>query len=233
MPILAGQAIASDTESFTLVNGMPLTKDFETISFQNMVININGGVVTSDFSQQVRTADAGSSYEAICEIILKGVYSTSAGMSGQYAFNTSGTYISRGGSAPVKSVFDGTFSGPSGLSAGQTITISFGEGIYNYEKVGGDIRLHMPNSPSFEVSFTVAKGKSTSPPVVPVTGSNQSPAGVKGDYNGDGKVNERDALAALKMVVKSLPVDLNLDMDNDREVTAKDALAILKMAVGK
>jgi hypothetical protein len=56
---------------------------------------------------------------------------------------------------------------------------------------------------------------------------------VKGDYDGDGKVNERDALAALKMVVKSLPVDLNLDMDNDREVTAKDALAILRMAVGK
>jgi hypothetical protein len=56
---------------------------------------------------------------------------------------------------------------------------------------------------------------------------------LKGDYDGDGKVSERDALAALKMVVKLLPVDLIVDMDDDGEVTAKDALAILKMAVGK
>ena len=234
MPILVGQAIASDTDSFTLVNGVLLTKDFETISFQNMVININGGVVISDFSQKVRSADAGSSYEGICEIILKGIYSTASGMSGQYTFDNSGTYISKGGSAPVKSAFDGTFSGPSGLSAGRTITISFGEGNYNYEKAGGDRRVHVQNSPSFEVSFTVAKEKSTSPQVVPVTGSNQSPAGVKGDYNGDGKVTELDALAALKMSVGSLsPVNLNLDLDGNGKVTAEDARLILKKAVGK
>jgi len=67
--------------------------------------------------------------------------------------------------------------------------------------------------------------------------STTSPGGdgskVKGDYNGDGKVTELDALAALKMSVGSLPVNLNLDTDGDGKVTAKDALAILKKAVGK
>jgi hypothetical protein len=80
------------------------------------------------------------------------------------------------------------------------------------------------------VTVTTSNGTVT---VASATGPGGDGGKVKGDYNGDGKVNERDALAALKMVVKSLPVDLNLDMDNDREVTAKDALAILKMAVGK
>jgi len=56
---------------------------------------------------------------------------------------------------------------------------------------------------------------------------------IKGDYNGDGKLTELDALAALKMSVSQLSKDLNLDMDGDGKVTAKDALAILRMAVGK
>ena len=57
---------------------------------------------------------------------------------------------------------------------------------------------------------------------------------LKGDYNGDGKVTELDALAALKMSAKSLkPVDLIVDMNNDGLVKAEDALAILKIAVGK
>jgi hypothetical protein len=54
---------------------------------------------------------------------------------------------------------------------------------------------------------------------------------VKGDYNGDGKVTELDALAALKMTVKLLTEDLNLDMDGNGKVTAEDARLILKQAV--
>jgi hypothetical protein len=54
-----------------------------------------------------------------------------------------------------------------------------------------------------------------------------------GDYNGDGKVTELDALAALKMSVKLLEQDLNLDIDKNGKVTAEDARLILKMAVGK
>lgn len=56
---------------------------------------------------------------------------------------------------------------------------------------------------------------------------------VKGDYNGDGKVTELDALAALKMSVNLLTEDLNLDMNDNGKVTAEDARLILKMAVGK
>jgi regulation of enolase protein 1 (concanavalin A-like superfamily) len=54
---------------------------------------------------------------------------------------------------------------------------------------------------------------------------------LKGDYNGDGKVTELDALAALRMSVKLLAEDLILDMDNDGKVTAEDARLILKQAV--
>jgi len=56
---------------------------------------------------------------------------------------------------------------------------------------------------------------------------------LKGDYNGDGKVTEVDALAALKMSVKLLTQDLTLDMNGDGKVTAEDARLILKKALGK
>ena len=64
--------------------------------------------------------------------------------------------------------------------------------------------------------------------------SGTGPGGkMKGDYNGDGKVTELDALAALKMSVKLLTEDLILDMDGNGMVTAADARLILKQALGK
>ncbi|MCD6567956.1 MAG: hypothetical protein J7K94_04380 [Dehalococcoidia bacterium] len=54
---------------------------------------------------------------------------------------------------------------------------------------------------------------------------------LKGDYNGDGKVTELDALAALRMSVNLLVENLILDMDNDGKVTAEDARLILEQAV--
>jgi hypothetical protein len=56
---------------------------------------------------------------------------------------------------------------------------------------------------------------------------------MKGDHNGDGKVTELDALAALKISVKLLTEDLILDMDGNSKVTAADARLILKQALGK
>jgi len=56
---------------------------------------------------------------------------------------------------------------------------------------------------------------------------------LKGDYNGDGKVTEVDALAALRMSVKLLAQDLTLDMNGDGKLTAEDARLILKKALGK
>jgi len=64
--------------------------------------------------------------------------------------------------------------------------------------------------------------------------SGTGPGGkMKGDHNGDGKVTELDALAALKMSVKLLQEDLPLDMDGNGKVTAADARLILKQALGK
>ena len=54
---------------------------------------------------------------------------------------------------------------------------------------------------------------------------------VKGDYDGDGRLTAKDALAALKMSVKDLPEDVNLDMDNDGRVSAEDARLLLAAAL--
>ncbi|MBN1189961.1 MAG: hypothetical protein JXA46_09425 [Dehalococcoidales bacterium] len=52
-----------------------------------------------------------------------------------------------------------------------------------------------------------------------------------GDYNGDGRVTEVDALAALRMSVQLLAEDLIVDMDQNGKVTAEDARLILKQAL--
>ena len=49
-----------------------------------------------------------------------------------------------------------------------------------------------------------------------------------GDANGDGKVDTRDAMEALRMSVKLIPTKLRLDMNGDGEVTARDAVMILQ-----
>jgi len=56
---------------------------------------------------------------------------------------------------------------------------------------------------------------------------------IPGDYDGDGAVTAGDALSALKMSVKLLAEDKNLDMDKDGSVTSNDARLILLKAVGK
>ncbi|NQT85338.1 SBBP repeat-containing protein, partial [bacterium] len=53
----------------------------------------------------------------------------------------------------------------------------------------------------------------------------------KGDWNRNGKVDELDALAALKMSIKEIDEDLVLDMDDNGKVTAEDARRILVIAV--
>ena len=50
---------------------------------------------------------------------------------------------------------------------------------------------------------------------------------LKGDVNGDGKVNSADALLALKMAVGILEEDLIADMNDDGKVTSIDAAEIL------
>jgi len=50
---------------------------------------------------------------------------------------------------------------------------------------------------------------------------------LKGDVNGDGKINSADALLALKMAVGILEEDLIADMNDDGQVTSIDAAEIL------
>jgi len=88
-----------------------------------------------------------------------------------------------------------------------------------------------------ELDITDISGKTVTVTIQNGTVTVASEAGpggkVLGDYNGDGKVTELDALAALKMSVKLLEQDLDLDMDKNGKVTAEDARLILKMALGK
>lgn len=56
---------------------------------------------------------------------------------------------------------------------------------------------------------------------------------IPGDHDGDGVITAGDALSALKMSVKLIDEDRNLDMDKDTKVTSNDARMILLKAVGK
>ncbi|MBM3132683.1 MAG: hypothetical protein FJZ95_06590, partial [Chloroflexi bacterium] len=55
---------------------------------------------------------------------------------------------------------------------------------------------------------------------------------LKGDYDGDGRLTAKDALAALKMSVGGLEEDLNLDMDGNGQVATEDARRLLIAAMG-
>jgi len=56
---------------------------------------------------------------------------------------------------------------------------------------------------------------------------------VPGDADGDGALSAGDALAALRMSVKAIPVRLAVDLDKDGQVTSNDARLILQRVVGK
>jgi hypothetical protein len=54
---------------------------------------------------------------------------------------------------------------------------------------------------------------------------------VPGDVDGDGRLTELDALAALQMSVRLIPERLTLDVDGNQQVTSRDATIILQRAV--
>ena len=55
----------------------------------------------------------------------------------------------------------------------------------------------------------------------------------QGDCDGNGVLNEPDALCALQISVELLPKDLTLDMDRDDNVTSRDSAIILQRSIGK
>lgn len=100
------------------------------------------------------------------------------------------------------------------------------------------------------IAFTaVGKPGEKTPLTVKVTSANLSNGGLvtaatidgeleivsqsRGDINNDDVVDPRDALDALKMSVRLLPVNLAADMDDNGVITANDARMILLKAVGK
>lgn len=56
---------------------------------------------------------------------------------------------------------------------------------------------------------------------------------IPGDCEGNGRLNELDALCALQMSVQLIPERLVLDLDTDTTVTSRDSVLILQSAVGK
>lgn len=56
---------------------------------------------------------------------------------------------------------------------------------------------------------------------------------VPGDCDGDGVLNELDALCALQMSVRLIPTQMVLDLDIDRQVTSRDSVIILQRAIGR
>ena len=235
IPVLISQVYADSPESWSLKNGTLLTTDkgaaaaLGPAAFQGMVINITNGVVNSNHTIPVNYKSG--AFVGTVKFTLQGTYSGSAGMSGQYTMYIDGTLSGDGETGPFKLALTGPFSGPGGLSDGKMATVTFAQAIG--PPIPGCEEEGNAKTTPFDVSFTVAKGKSTGLPVTPGTGSNQLPSANKGDYNGDGKVTELDALAALKMSVKQLPENLKLDMDGNSKVTAADARLILKQALGK
>ena len=81
-----------------------------------------------------------------------------------------------------------------------------------------------------DVFVTDAQGRAVSPGLRHGTVTIEEKA-LKGDWNGDGKITELDALAALKMSVRLLDEDLTMDVDDDGRITASDARQILQIAV--
>ena len=61
----------------------------------------------------------------------------------------------------------------------------------------------------------------------------QGPRAVPGDADGDGALTAADALLALKMSVRLVPLRLTADMDSDGQVTSNDARLILLKVVGR
>jgi hypothetical protein len=236
IPVLISQVYADSPESWLLKDGMLLANDglaaaLDSAYFQDMVINIDNGTVNSSHTVPVNYTNQSGTYIGSTRYTLQGTYSGSAGMSGQYTMYIDGTLSGKENTQLFKLAYTGPFSSPGGLSAGKTVKVSFAM-AYAVPIPGGEGNGN-PKSYPFDVSFTVATGKSTALPATPGTGGNQLPSVNKGDYNGDGRVTELDALAALKMSVKFLTEDLNLDMDGNGKVTAADARLILKQALGK
>ena len=157
---------ADASESWQLKNGVLLTtkhamtKVIKPEAFQNMVIKIANGVVSSDYPIPINLQDKDGSFVGTVRYILQGSYSGSSGMAGTYTCSIDGTLTSEGKSDKFVLALTGPFSGPGGLAEGKTVTVSFAEAIG--PPFPGCKESTKTNMDPFSLSFSVAK-----PSVIP------------------------------------------------------------------
>ena len=152
---------ADASESWQLKNGLLLTtkhdmtKVIKPDAFQNMVIKIANGVVSSDYPIPISLQDKDGSFVGTVRYILQGSYSGSSGMAGTYTCSIDGTMSSKGESGKFALALTGPFSGPGGLAEGKTVIVSFAEGIG--PPIPGCEGSDKSKLDPFSISYTVAK----------------------------------------------------------------------------
>ncbi len=159
-PIYYG-VYADSSESWQLKNGVLLTtkhgmtKVIKPDAFQNMVIKIANGVVSSDYPIPINLQDKDGAFVGTVRYILQGSYSGSSGMAGTYTLSIDGTLTSEGKSDKFVLPLTGPFSGPGGLAEGKTVTVSFAEGTG--PPIPGCEGSTKSTLDPFSISYTVAK----------------------------------------------------------------------------
>lgn len=152
---------ADSSESWLLKNGTLLTTTHpmsavgKPNAFQNMVIKISGGVISSDYPIPINYEEKGSTFAGTVTYTMQGAYSSSSGMTGQYTCSIDGTISSKGKSQKFVLALTGPFSGPGGLAEGKTVTVSFAEAIG--PPIPGCEESGKSTLEPFKVSYTVAK----------------------------------------------------------------------------
>jgi hypothetical protein len=152
---------ADASESWQLKNGVflttkhSMTKVIKPEAFQNMVIKISNGIVSSNYPIPINLQDKGDSFNGTVTYILQGSYSGSSGMAGTYTCSIDGTLASGGKSDKFALALTGPFSGPAGLAEGKAVTVSFAEAVG--PPFPGCKESTKTNLDPFQISYTVAK----------------------------------------------------------------------------
>lgn len=123
-------------------------------------------------------------------------------------------------------LFRGAFAGTTGVSGTGTVA------YIQFKAVGAA----GAKTPLTLAVSTINQPSGSSPRIRMIHGSitiNGGPGGVAvpGDCDGDGKLTASDALCALEMSVKLIPVRIALDADKSGDVTSRDATVILQRIV--
>jgi hypothetical protein len=152
---------ADASESWLLKNGVLLTtnhgmaKVIKADAFQNMVIKISNGMVSSNFPIPINLQDKNGSFTGTVTYTLQGSYSGASGMAGTYTCSIDGIMSSKEESEKFVLALTGPFSGPGGLAEGKTVTVSFAEGIG--PPIPGCEESGKSKLDPFSLSFAIAK----------------------------------------------------------------------------